>query len=152
MTTKKRIDVQAGDQKRIAALEKHCPNETILLNGVTHTTDDLVTDYKAHVALLQSTESARVKWRRLIQEEHASSQNIARISTALRNFAANRFGEGSEEFADFGFTPRKVTKKTVAAKASAAQKSRATRAAHHAVDPKAHANGQGANSAPAPGG
>ena len=115
----------------IEGLKKYCHKQTIVVDGAVVHVNEMIKELESYASLLDEVATARKAWRRLIQQEKTATAGIKPTLTALRGFVANQFGANSEALTEFGFQPRKVGRRTVASKAKAIEKERATRAAHH---------------------
>lgn len=114
------------------ALEKYLTNtrRTIAVDGVRYSVLELVKKVDAHAALLDETMVLRAQWSRAVAAERMETEALRPFYRSLRQVMANQFGETSEAFAEFGYRPRKVAKRSTASKARAVAKQAATRAAH----------------------
>ena len=119
----------------VAGLKTHfSPKQTVLLDGVSVHVSDVIKQFEASIALLDAIASANDDWRRLVQRQRGTAPSIKSTTAGLRGLLVNRFGESSKTFKEFGFEPRKVSKRTLASKARAAAKERATKTAHHVIN------------------
>lgn len=122
-------------QAMVAGLKTHfSPKQTVLLDGVSVHVSDVIKQYETFITLLDAIATANDDWRRLVQRQRGAALSIKMTTTGLRGLEANRFGESSKTFGEFGFQPRKASKRTFASKVHAIEKERATKASRHVVN------------------
>jgi hypothetical protein len=71
-----------------------------------------------------------------IEDERAKEELTKKLVDHLRHVILGMYGSSIETLADFGFTSRKRTVSSTAAKLLSVERARATRAARHTVGPK----------------
>jgi hypothetical protein len=116
--------------QRLTALKKHVRSKTAMkVSGQPKKLADLVAVYQAAV----DTRAALIPQRAAYDKALAARDDAeaARVATdkELRVWVVNEFGPDSQEAAEFGFLPPKVTEKSAETKATAVKKLRATREA-----------------------
>jgi hypothetical protein len=141
----------------ISGVQKHFPKAQVVLARQTfNTVDDLVRFIQADIDITDATDKARADWRAGVQKERDSHQKLAPLLRSLKAYVTAQFGDtqdASSTLADFGYAPRKVAERPVAAKSEAAAKVRATRTARHTMgknQKKAVKGTAGVPAAPAP--
>ena len=124
--------------QRLNALKTYLtnPNATISVNGVQVKVADVTASYQACLddRATQSTQRATVKATLVLHAAADSKRQV--IDRALKSWVVNQYGATSKEAHDFGFPPPKVPVRTVKSKATALQRSEATRTARHTMGSK----------------
>jgi hypothetical protein len=121
------------EESVIAALAKLEPDTSLPVTGKLVTSKDLQAQIQAHVDAMKSADDARAKVSQFVALDRSLRANLALVLSGIRSYAAGRYGELSPEFASFGFKPKKTPQRTVASKAGAVEKLRATRVARHTM-------------------
>jgi hypothetical protein len=121
------------EESVIAALAKLAPDSNLPVGGKSSASKDLQAQLQAHVDTMNSLSDAHATLAQLVAQEKSQQAALIPVVTGIRNYAAGQYGEKSPAFSSFGFTPRKETTRTVATKASAVEKVRATRIARHTM-------------------
>jgi hypothetical protein len=137
----------------IAGVQKHFPSGSLVLAGQSIPTAQLVLRIQQDIDTTDAATQAHAAWIEKVQVERNSHQALAPFLRALRATAFAQFGEAKDAasiLGDFGLSPRKVGKRPVATKASAADKSRATRKARHTMGKVQKKKVTGGAEAPAP--
>jgi hypothetical protein len=117
-----------SEQKLATGLPTLLPNLSIVVNGVTMTCTQVVSQADEHIAAEQHILSLKAQLR--VAQANVKPMRVAMRATSLqvKAAAAVAFGNTSESYETLGFTPvkpRKVT--TVAERAVGIEKSLATR-------------------------
>jgi hypothetical protein len=135
----------------IAGLQKYFAGQTLVLAGESVKVDDLIKEFTAFAAQLNSANAAHLAWLAQVKalDETTDTEINPRFVT-LHRFLEGRFGMASASLGDFGMKPRKARARTAAQKAATAQKSAATRTARHTLGPRQKAAIHGTAAAPAP--
>ena len=134
-------------RKLLAGIDKHFPNVTsITLGGAVVARAQLKqliqTDIDASDASVQAQANAHT----VVQLERNSHAKVNPMLRLFKFYVITQFGDtqdASNILADFGLKPRKSTKKTVATKADAVSKIKATRAVRHTMGTKQKAKVKG---------
>src|SRR5215471_11674679 len=115
--------------KIIAGIEKHFANvTTITLGDVDRTPAEIKALIQSDIDASNVSLQVRQQLRAVVQVERNSHAKLDPILRLLKAFVIAKFGEtndASPKLGDFGFTPRKSTKKTVATKTVALGKNKA---------------------------
>jgi hypothetical protein len=117
-----------------AGVAKHYANTSLMLNGVTYPASSLEQAIQKDIAATDAADQARATWSSLVQAERDSHVALAPVLRALKSQVIANHGDAKDAsaiLADFGYTPRKVTKKKVATKATAVALVQATRKARN---------------------
>ncbi len=124
----------------ISGVQKHYPNGTLVLAGQTfNVPTQLVQFIQQDIDATDVADKARAAWLERVQVQEDSHQKVAPVLRALKSAVLSLYGDtqnASSTLADFGYSPRKLTAKTSAKKAQAADKGLATRAARHTLGKK----------------
>jgi hypothetical protein len=137
----------------LAGLETHFQGTASLqLGGVTYNLADLKALFQKDIDAADATVKARAEVATVVQAERNMHTRVNPVLRYLKSIVLGLHGDtvdASNILADFGYTPRKSTKKTVATKSDAIVKSKATRAARHTAGKRQKAKVKGTTS-PAP--
>jgi hypothetical protein len=129
----------------MAGIDKYLASETsIPLDGSPKAPADIKKALQGTIDSADATQAARGKWLDASRSEVAQNDATLALLASLKSFVLLKFGSASvATLADFGFTPRKQTPKTVETKVVAAEKSLATRKARHTMGSKQKAKIKG---------
>src|ERR1700722_789629 len=142
MSTIKRNKPTRKDQLRliVSGVQKHYPSGQLKLASQTfNLPSDLVKAIQADIDATDAADKARADWLAAVQVQTDSHQKVGPVLRALKRTVLGQFGDtqdASSTLADFGYAPPKVTEKSSATKAAAAEQGRATRAARHTMGSK----------------
>lgn len=121
----------------ISGVQKHFSTGPLTLAGQTfNTSADLVNRIQGDIAASDASDDARAGWHGHVQVERDSHTALAPILRALKSQVVAKFGDtpdASATLGDFGYSPRKLPVRGVAAKAEAVDKLRATRTVRHTM-------------------
>jgi len=117
------------DERYIGALRAHCAKRSIPVDGKMQRVEEIIAQFRDHLATIKAAQSAEARWRQLVKKERAKFAALKVTTGAVDSFVANFFGTGSDAYNAFGLKPRKTPKRSAENKAIAAQKLRATRKA-----------------------
>jgi hypothetical protein len=127
--TTQKVDVEAEYTALANGMSTDLPDITsFLMAHTTYAKDDLVTRFKAFLAAIEATKSARTALHLAVANERALLKQVAPLRAQLKTYLGLRFGKNSPEMQKFGFTQAKVPKTPVASKAEGIVKNKATRA------------------------
>jgi hypothetical protein len=153
-TYKTKISRQAQLQKILFGLGKHFPSVTTLtLGGASYAMTDLTNLIQADLNAITATSQAKAAYSAQVQVERNATAKVNPLLALLKSYVFVQLGDtqdASSELEDFGYTPRKSSKKTLATKVEAVDKSRATREARHTLGKKQKAKITGTSPAIAP--
>ena len=139
--------------QRINALKKYVtPKTEIPIDGTPYKLAEVIDvfqsslDARAEIMAKRSELKASLSKRKEIEDTRRS------VDVGLRAWVASKFGANSKEAHEFGYPPRKATKKDVATKFHAVEQSIATREARHTMGKKEKEKVKGtvAQAAPVP--
>ncbi len=137
----------------ISGFDKHFPGvASVTLGGVVYTPATLTALIQGDINASDASVQAKANLASVVQVERNSH---AKVDPVLRFLKANviaQFGDtldASSTLADFGYTPRKSPKTTVATKSEALAKTKATRALLHTAGPRQKAKAKSEASAAA---
>jgi hypothetical protein len=105
------------------------PSDVLQLSTGDQTRDELIAEFQQFVQAAEDTKASYKAWRGDVQTERAVLAEVSPKRAAIRTTMEGRFGKGSTQLMQLGFTPHKPTTKTVEAKAGAIVKGKATRTA-----------------------
>jgi hypothetical protein len=131
-----------------AALDKLAPKANIPIAGKLVASKELRAKLLSHISAMDASSDARAKFVQAVSADRDQRAQMTPLLSAIRSYAAGVYGEGSPEFALFGFKPKKVAYRTVQVKAEAVEKLRATRAARHTMGKRQRAAIHGAVTMP----
>jgi hypothetical protein len=120
----------AGVQKNLSTMA------AINLAGVPFTPTSLIALLQAYANLVTALLAADAQLHDTVLSERAQRKQVLSVLLALERFVSNLLGPSSTKLGDFGFSPKKVGKESVATKAEALKKSEATRVARHTMGKK----------------
>jgi len=144
---------QSRLSKILAGLAKYFSGVTITLGGVAYAYDDLRRLIQGDLDAMTASAQAKAAYSAQVQVERNVHAKVNPVLRLLRNFVIAQFGDtqdASGKLADFGYAPRKSTKKTLEVKVGAQEKTKATRAARHTLGSKQKTKVKGTVPAPAP--
>jgi hypothetical protein len=115
----------------IAGIQKHLSNEpSVPLDGRALTPAQLEAQLQSAVQGADATVAAHATFSEAVKAEKAQRASTVALLAALSSFVVLKFGKDAVAVqADFGFSPRKKSQRSVDAKSLAAAKARATREA-----------------------
>lgn len=124
----------------LSGIDKHFQNVTsVTLGGSTHTLVDLKQLIQTDISASDASVQAEASWRTDVQSERDSHAKVNPLLRLFKLYVIAQFGDtqnATEALADFGWSPRKSTSKTIATKAGAVAKTAATRTARHTMGSK----------------
>ena len=99
-------------------------------NGVTYTVAQLLAPLQTYAPLPPATASAKAAYSKAVDAEAAAKEAaVTMIEDVIKPLLQQRLGKSSTDLETYGLEPAKTPQKSAAVKASAAQKSQATRKA-----------------------
>jgi hypothetical protein len=141
--------LEQGIDKHFQALS------TLMLGAKVFTMPELKALIQSDIDASDASVQSRAKLKADVQVERNTHAKVNPVLRLFKAYVISQFGEtndASQTLADFGLTPRKTTKKTVATKVVALKKTEATRAKRHTMGPKQKAKVKGDGPATAPAG
>ena len=133
-TQEPKVSRQNQLQQLLLGLGKHYANTTIVLAGVTYAPGALQTMIQADLAAMTATAQAKAAYSAQVQVERNSHAKVNPVLGLLEHFVISQVGDTQDTsgtLADFGFSPRKSTKKTLATKVEAVEQTKVTRTLRH---------------------
>jgi hypothetical protein len=128
----------AGVLALIAGIQKHFPTGSLTVGNVVFTTAALILLLQGQADAMTAQTTAQKTADDAMTALRALQTKNGPTIQALKDLLLAQFGSASQTLADFGLTPHKARAPlTVAQKAAAAAKSKATRAARGTAGPKA---------------
>jgi hypothetical protein len=154
-------------RKAMSGIDKYFLSlPSLTLAGVSYSPADLNKLFQSGIDASLTSSNSKAKWLADVQVERNVFAKIDPVFRLFKSWVITQLGDtqdAAQKLEDFAFTPRKArTKKTVATKAGAAVKAKATRTARHTmgkqqkkavkgtVVPTTTPATQAANTAPAP--
>jgi hypothetical protein len=124
--------------QRLNALKEHAGNTkgTIPMNGQDLKVADVLAIYQGCLDSRTALAKCRSQVKTALTTKTSAEQARVAADQALAAWVTTKFGAGSPEALDFGFTPRKAATRTVASKAQATLQAKATRVARHTMGKK----------------
>jgi hypothetical protein len=132
MANRNKATRQNANRKIVEAIQKHLSGN-VTFSGVKYTPSQLAKMFQGGIDIADATDAARKQWAVAVAAEKSNQTSLTGVQSSLRNYVAATYGETSTEFADFGFTPRKVRTVDVDKKAAARAKRLATRKARNTM-------------------
>jgi len=130
------ITVIAELGKLISGLQKHQPNQTLLIDGKSYTTAEVVQILQALIDALNATVAARAAYKQTVASSEALVAADRPIVRDIKQSIQIMYGNTTSVLSDYGLSPRKTTTRTATEKAAAADKALATRKARHTMGSK----------------
>jgi hypothetical protein len=93
--------------------------------------------YQRSLATRDAVHAAQGAYKAALAARDATEAERQVVDVGLRSWVQNRFGEGSPEAAEFGFSPRKAPEITAEARMKAVRLNKATRIARRTLGKKA---------------
>jgi hypothetical protein len=149
MPNANRATQQDRERKIVAAIQKYLMAiASILIRGVSYTPAQIITLLQNDIAAADAATKAKAALHDAVIAAKAQRATTGPFLTGFRTYVLNQFKDASI-ISDFGFTPQKAPARTVANKATAATKAKATRTARHTMGAKQKKSVTGTTTAPA---
>src|SRR5579872_1887296 len=146
-TQTSKISRQARLRRILSGIDKHFANVgSITLAGTSYTPADLKKILQADIDVSDASVKAKAAWQSDVQLERNSHAKVNPVIRMIRYYVLTQFGEtkdATDELADFGFSPRKSTKKTSATTTEAVAQAKATRTARNTMGKRQKAKVKG---------
>jgi hypothetical protein len=134
---KNRAELAAILQKTATALERHCAEQTVMLDGKPTKPRAVIDKLRRHIAAWREAAAMHAKWLATTRKLRAELRaDIVPTMYFIRAYAGSTFGRQSRIFTDFGFAPRKAWRSSVENKVAANAKRAATRKARGTMGKK----------------
>jgi hypothetical protein len=134
-----KVSRQARLQKILSGISSRFSGmSSIMLGGKTVVLSDLVKSIQTELDDIAASAQAKDAYAAQVQKERTARASLTPTLRQLKSYVMGSFGDTQDSvqaLGDFGFTPRKVGKKTAAEKAQAQEKAKVTRAKETAVTP-----------------
>jgi hypothetical protein len=141
-------------RKILAGIDAHLPAvKSITLGGVPYTRKELVELIQQDLAMIDASAKAKAAYLTQIQVERNTHAKVSPVLRFLKAYVIVQFGDAQDAMSkleDFGYSPRRVGSLTVAEKAGAQEKARATRDARRPSGKKSPNDGAEQSSATPP--
>jgi hypothetical protein len=121
--------------------------DPFLLYRLTLSRDELVKRIQTRLDTAIATKTSRQAMHNAVAAEHAAQADFRPLRSALRSYVASIYGANAPELQEFGFVQNRRPAKTVASKAAAIAKGKATRVARATKGRKQKAAVKGAPAA-----
>jgi len=139
-TDKSKMSRQDRIRKVISGATKHFqPTTTFTLAAATVTLPQLTQMCQKDIDMSDAADQAKAAWLTSVQAERDTNDTTDPILRAFKAYVISLYGDtqnAASTLADFGYTPRKPRSTSVAVKALAADKARATRKARGTMGDK----------------
>jgi hypothetical protein len=139
-TDKNKATRQNRLRQVLSGFDKHYPSvASITLGGVVYTPATLTGLIQGDINASDASVQAKANLASVVQVERNSHAKVNPVLRFLKAYVIAQFGDtqdASSTLADFGYTPRKSPKTTVATKSEALAKTKATRALLHTAGPR----------------
>ena len=136
MGTKSRSDVTSINKQLVAALQEYYAKKSLVVDGTTLPATSIIADLQKEDALVASTAKARSAWAAQVVALRAQTAANNKLRKALHASVLVNFAKDVTALGAFGYAVPQASKPSSQTKATAAQKSRATRAARHIMGSK----------------
>jgi hypothetical protein len=134
----------------VAGVTKHFGNvSSLTLGGATVTVSSLVQSISDLIKLFDAADAELANYHASVKTARDAAASLRSVLRALKAFVFSQFGDTSASLVDFGYSPRKARTPSVATKALAAAKLRATREARHTQGKRQKQDVHGVVTAPA---
>ncbi len=135
----------------IAGTQKHSPNGSLTLEGVTYAAAELVQVLQSLSDAIATADAARADWQQALKSMRDTHAKVGPLLQAYKSWLVATYGKAPAILADYGITPPKArTPQTTEQKTEAVAKRKATREARHTTGPKQKAKIKGTVPTPAP--
>ena len=134
----------------ISQIPKQAPEAQFVVDGVTMTGAQYVAQAQQMLDMMVTTDQAHARLHDASVAEDAMRERLRKGGTGLKGYVIGVFGDPSTQLTDLGLTNKPRPAMTVEARASAAEKGRATRVARHTMGRRERAAIHGVVAAPAP--
>ena len=125
-----KVDLQTGWAALVAGILAHyAPTDTFLVPDGTLTRDLVVQKLHKFIAAAEATKDRKKEYLAAVQAERHVLAELRPTHDSIVSIVRGRYGKSSQLLLQYGITPAKTRKKTVATKSAAVEKSLATRAA-----------------------
>ena len=136
-TLNRRTDRITADQKMIVGTQKHVASlPSLPVGSQTLAPTDIVKVYQDRVTAAQASETAHAAFTAAVKADRDKRAQTASLTAAYKRIVLGMFAESPDTLADFGLVPLKKGTRTVATKAGAIAKNKATREARHTMGSK----------------
>ncbi len=146
MSITTRSGIQLEELAVIKGLKKYFGKQkTLSLSGQAYNVADLIKNLEEHLKVLEDGSAAKATWKQFVEQDRVMRAEFKPALEGLQKAVENQYGPKSTVLTEFGFKPRKARKQSASSKALAADKQRATKAAHHVASGAAANGTNGAN-------
>jgi predicted flavoprotein YhiN len=139
--TRTKVSRQAQLRDLVAGIGMHLSSvTTVTLGGVQMSTTDVVKLFQQEIDAMTASVQARAAYSSVVQQERATRAKVSPTLRQFKSWVLATFGDTQDSvkaLADFGITPRKVTKPSTEVLSEAQAKSKATRKARGTTSQKA---------------
>ena len=145
-----RLKQLAADQKMVDGVNQHLMGlATIMVGGVAMKPADIVTKVTGRITAAKAVETTEATHAAAVAANTVVLTQTHQFMLDLTQAVEVQVGQAVDTLADFGLAPKKKGAPTVATKAAAVAKAKATRASHDAKAPEATAPVPAASTTPA---
>jgi hypothetical protein len=138
-TTNKQTEINL-DNARINGIQKHCMQQaSILVGGVAYTPAQAIQIYQNDLDATQAVVQARSALKAAMAKAKTTHATTTTFDGAFKRCIEGAYAGEPDTLDDFGVTVKGYTPPTVATKAEALVKTKATRALHHIMGTKQRA-------------
>ena len=139
-TTPNKQPVMNRDNARITGIQKHCAQQTsILVGGVSYTPAQAIQIYQDDLDAAQAVVQAKSALKAALVKASTTEATTHTFDSAFKRCIEGAYAGVPDTLDDFGVTVKGYTPPTVATKAEALVKTKATRALHHIMGKKQRA-------------
>lgn len=141
-TNKNRTSSLDQDTQLIAGVQQHLTKQSFIVGDKPCTAQDVINVFQSRITTGRAAVSGKAAWQAAVKADRDQRAQTAVFVRAFRNIVLGMFHDPST-LADFGLSPHKSTKKTVATKSVAIAKNKATRVARNTMGKKKKAEIKG---------
>jgi hypothetical protein len=138
MSSQSKPSVKDREQKAIFGIDKHFGSATsVTMNGSAHTAAEMKSLLQSHIDSVGTADTAKATWQKAVKDERAARAQALALLRVLKAYLLGTYGPAAVDLlADFGVSAPKPRKVAVKTKATAVDKTLATRAARHTMGAK----------------
>ncbi len=131
---KNKLTQITSDQNMITGTQTHLAQlSSFPVGSQTVALADIVKVYQDRITTAQAAQTAQAAATAAVQANRDKRAQTSAFTAAFRRMVQGMFAESPDTLASFGLAPIKVGKRTVATKANAIAKNKATRVARHTM-------------------
>jgi hypothetical protein len=131
-----RASLVAEATELAAKIESELPGAVFVVKGVKLTLAQAKAKLLGYVTAVQSTNTGRAALHNLVGAEDGALDDARDVTRAIQSFVISNYGEDAAQLTALNLVAKKPGTKTVAVKAEAIAKGKATREVRHTLGPR----------------